>query len=297
MTITHAFEKAVIKLYKEKIESPHLDSEILLSNIINKTREYIIAHGEEKLNKKEITKFENLVKRRSGNEPLAYLTGHKQFYGLDFIVNKHTLIPRPETELMVREALKITQFATYNSQQALFIDIGTGSGCIIITLSKLLGSRHSDIKSLHAIDFSRQALMVAKKNAKLHKVDKMIKFHKGDLLMPVIKEDLEIRNCNLVILANLPYLTPAQFKNSPTIRHEPKSALLAGADGLKYYKKLFKQIKKHIDINKISLHLLCEIDSGQVNKIKQLALSLLPEFRLKIKKDLRGLNRLVILFN
>ena len=125
----------------------------------------------------------------------------------------------------------------------------------------------------------------------------MIKFYKGDLLEPIIKDNLIIKNSNLIVLANLPYLTPLQYKNAPTIRYEPKTALIAGSDGLKYYKKLFEQIKKNIDINKNSLHVLCEIDFSQVNKIKKLALNLFPELNFKIKKDLRGLNRLVLLSN
>ena len=298
MNIKKFLSYAVKKLNSGKIEFPHLEAELLLSNVLNKRREFILINPEHKLNILQIAAYRLSIAKRLKGFPLAYIVKEKEFYGYNFFVNKNVLIPRPETELMIDEGLKIL-YDIKKKKQISIIDIGTGSGCILISIVNRLLNYKLQIKNykFFASDISKKALSVARKNAKLHKVDKMIKFYKGDLLMPIIKENLEIRNCNLIILANLPYLTPSQVKNFSTIRHEPKSALIAGADGLKYYRILFRQIKKLIEINKTPLHLLCEIDPGQVDKIKKLALSLLPEFKLKIKKDLRGLNRLVILFN
>ena len=257
------------------------DIELILAYVLKKSREFIIAHPEHKLTKSQITNSKLLIKKRLKGVPIAYLTGHKEFYGLNFKVNKNVLIPRPETELMVDETLKITNGKT------IIADIGTGSGCIIITLAGLIKNC-----KLFGIDISEKALAVAKQNAKLNNAYKKIKFLKGDLLEPILKnKKFVIGNSSLVILANLPYLTPTQIKNSPSIKREPKLALAAGSDGLKYYRRLFKQIKMLHNIS----YVLCEIDPSQTLKIKQLIKRELSETTIQIKKDLTGLNRLVII--
>jgi release factor glutamine methyltransferase len=296
-------EEAIKKLSNKKILSAHLDAEILLSYVLKKPREFILAHPEKKLTKSQVARCALCVMRRIKGEPIAYITGHKEFYGLDFFVNKNVLIPRPETELMVDEALKIlkakdTRCLIGHRVSRIIIDVGTGSGCIIITLAKNLNSKFKIQNSkFFATDISKPALAIARKNAKLHQVDKQIKFLHGNLLEPIIKKikSLEIRNYNLVILANLPYLTPAQIKNSPSIKYEPKLALSAGKDGLKYYRRLFKQIKNvPCFMFHVSCFMLCEIDPSQTTKIKQLIKKEFPRAKIQIKKDLRGLNRLVI---
>jgi len=151
---------------------------------------------------------------------------------------------------------------------------------------------------LFAVDISKSALAVAKKNAKLHKVDKKIKFFHGNLLKPIIRNrKSHIANRKLIILANLPYLTPFQIKSSLTIKYEPKKALDGGRDGLKHYKKLFGQVKWLVKLKAAPISLFCEIDPGQAGKIKKLAQSELAGAKIKIKKDLAGLNRLAIIEN
>ena len=275
MTISQTLKLAISKLGSVKIDFPHLEAEILLSAILKKPREFLPAHEEKILTAKQLSGFEHQLTKRLKGLPIAYLTGHKEFYGLDFMVNKSVLIPRPETELMVDEAAKL---ATQSTRSLTLVDLGTGSGCIIITLAKMLNQKFI------AVDISSEALIVAKKNARLHGVDKKIKFIKSDLLSPVVLTS------PLIILANLPYLTPSQIKESPSIKYEPKLALTAGPDGLKYYRKLFKQIKKFHDIT-----VLCEIDPGQKTPIKQLTEQYLPHAKIQIKKDLAGLNRLAII--
>ncbi len=287
MTISHTLKSAVIKLAATGIDSPHLEAEILLSHILKKPREYLLAHGEKKLTAPRISNFKLLISRRLKGAPIAYLTGHKEFYGLDFKVNKNALIPRPETELMVEEALKL---ATRNSQPVTLIDVGTGSGCIIITLAKLLESGIMN-HELWGIDISKKALAVAKRNSLFHKANKNIKFIQGDLLSPLIHNSLFIIQGPFVILCNLPYLTPTQIKNSPSIKREPRSALDGGPDGLKYYRRLFEQIKK----GRVAGYALCEIDQRQTSSMKQLVKNLLPGAELVIKKDLCGLNRLAVI--
>ncbi|HCW74922.1 MAG TPA: peptide chain release factor N(5)-glutamine methyltransferase, partial [Candidatus Marinimicrobia bacterium] len=178
MTISQSLKFAVDKLTAKKINLPHLEAEILLSEILKKPREFILAHGERALTKPQITDYKLLIKKRLKGMPIAYITGEKEFYGLKFKVNKNVLIPRPETELMVEEALKLTADGT----PAAIIDVGTGSGCVIITLAKQIANCE-----FLATDISAKALAVAGQNAKLHGVAKKIKFLKGDLLEPIAK--------------------------------------------------------------------------------------------------------------
>jgi release factor glutamine methyltransferase len=275
-------QKIIFQMSK-KTKLNILDIELILAYVLKKSREFIIAHPEHKLTKSQIAKSKLLIKKRLKGVPIAYLTGHKEFYGLDFKVNKNVLIPRPETELMIEEA---SNLITRNPQPITLVDIGTGSGCIIITLASLIKNC-----KLLAIDISEKALVVTKQNAKLNNVYKKIKFLKGDLLKPIINSKFVIHNSKLIITANLPYLTPTQIKNSPTIKYEPKLALTAGLDGLKYYRQLFKQIKTLPNVK----YVLCEIDPSQTLKIKKLIKRELPKANCQIKKDLSGLNRLVVI--
>jgi len=288
MTIEQALKLAIDKLNTKKINLPHLEAELLLSEILKKPREFILAHAEKKLTAIQMAKFKCLIFRRLKGEPTAYLTGHKEFYGLKFKVNKNVLIPRPETELMIEEALKLT---AHNSRPITIIDVGTGSGCIIITLAK-----QTAYCKLLATDISAKALTVAKQNARAHNVHKKIKFLKGDLLYPLIHNSaFKIPESELIITANLPYGWKAWKNNTSAdtigLKFEPQSALYTGKNGLELYERLFKQIKK-LRTNGCAL---CEFDPRQTSKIKRLIKSELPSASYQIKKDLSGLNRLAII--
>ena len=298
MIIKQALFVATTKLFNNKIKFPQLEAEILLSHIIKKPRVFLFAHPEAELTQLQITNYQLQIKKRLRGAPIAYLTGEKEFYGLKFLVNKNVLIPRPETELMVEEAVKL---ARRISTPITFVDVGTGSGCIITSIAKVVifNFQFSIFKQFPIFNFqfigtdiSKQALAIAKKNAKLHGVEKKIKFINGDLLAPIINSKFKIQNSKFIILANLPYLTPVQIKNSPTIKHEPRLALTAGKDGLKYYRKLFIQINKLPITN---YYIFCEIDPSQKTSIRRLAKTILPPHFLEIKKDLRGHNRLAII--
>jgi release factor glutamine methyltransferase len=280
MTIKKLLEKSKKNLQKNKISTYNIDAELLLANLIKKNREFLFTHPNFKLNKKEIKKYFQLIKKRIKHWSVAALIGKKEFYGLEFFVDKNTLIPRPESEIFIDEIanLKIKNNTT-------FIDLGTGSGCLIISLIKKLKEKQNlNFFNFIAIDISDKTLKTAKKNAKKHQVENEITFYKGNLLKPVINK-LDPEN-NLIILANLPYLTKKQVKSSPSIQKEPKKALVAGSDGLKYYKKLFKQINKRLTNKEITLFL--EIDDSQAEKISN------SNFEIQTKKDLSGLFRLVI---
>lgn len=284
MTINQALIESARKLQKNKIPTPRLDADLLLSFILKKSREWMLARPKFKLTKFQIFKINRLTRRRIKNVPLAYLVKEKEFYGLKFKVNKHVLVPRPETEMMVDV---ISQLITHNSQPTTIVDVGTGSGCIVITLAKKI-----KYGKFIATDISKKALRVAKENAKFHNLHN-IKFLQGNLLSPIINE-LRVTSYKLrvVITANLPYLTPIQLKNSPTIQTEPKNALLGGSDGLKYYRELFSQLKT---LKNKKITVLCEIDAEQSGPISKLIKEKLPKYKFQIKKDLRGHDRLVII--
>jgi len=281
--------------------SPALDAEILLSFCLKREKEYIFTYPDKKIPPKKISNFKKLIKRRQKYEPIAYIVGYKEFYGLQFKVNKSVLIPRPETEMLVDEVLDSSPFVKGRNRvrplakgDFFLIDIGTGSGCIPISIAKIV--KNKNIK-IYASDISQRALTIAKKNAKLNKVDKKITFIKGNLLKPFTKliSNSTKHGSPIIITANLPYLPKSVYKNSlPNVKsYEPKKALIAGRDGLKYYRKLFKQ--KLLENKNNNFYILCEIDPSQKKSIKELAAKYFPLAKIKIKKDLAGLARLAII--
>ncbi len=274
------------KLYFKKIKP--IDLDILISFAIKKSREFVLTHPEYKLNKLEENKLKKLIKKRIIGEPIAYLVKEKEFYGLKFFVNKNVLVPRPETELIVDEVLKIIK----PKIKTTIIDVGTGSGCIIISIAKIIEKKYKNLDNFNffAIDISSKALAVAFKNANMHSLKNKIHFLKGNLLKP-IKKNINFNSTKTIIVANLPYLTPKQIKRSPSIQAEPHIALEAGQDGLKYYRQLFKQIKKRYKGN---VYVLIEISPSQVQKIKEDVFKLFPLIeKFKVAKDLAGFNRII----
>ncbi len=271
-----------------------LDADLLLTLATKKTREFILIHPEYKLSSWQKIRFYYFLFQYKRGVPIAYLTRHKEFFGLDFFVNRHTLIPRPETELLVAEAIKeisnpkiqISNKSENQNSKMILIDVGTGTGCIPIAILKNI---KLPIKTI-AIDISRLALKVAKKNAKLHGAK--IKFLHGNLLESVLQNfNLSPFNFHLIVTANLPYLTKEQFKNEQTIRHEPRSALVAAENGLALYRELLEQIKQLHQ----PLTAFFEFDPRQTELLTKLIYSILPNATVKIKKDLAGRDRLAII--
>jgi len=301
------------------VQNPKLlELDLILAHTINKPKEFIYTHPEYKLNFFEYLRFKYYLYLLKKNWPVAYIIKHKEFYGLDFYVDKRVLIPRPETELMVEEALDCIK---RQNEKMLLIDVGTGSGCIPITLQHLNTETLKHVETI-AVDISKKALRVARKNAKKHNVD--IKFLHGDLLEPVLKDyypphrrtsvlrdtcphdrgHRDRRVCYVTITANLPYLTKKQHASSPSIQREPKSALVANNSGLAFYEKLLQQIKKLTAYpaaarprftggGDLRLTTFFEIDPSQSKKIKLLIKKYLPQGEISVKKDLAGLDRVV----
>ena len=257
------------KLQKQKIKTHRLDSEILLSKVLNKSREQILIRLNQNIKNKEVFAFDSLIKRRLNKEPIAYIINEKEFWSKKFKVNKNTLIPRPETELLVENLIK-----TYKNKRISLLDIGTGSGCIIISLLSELSNSNGV-----GIDISSNALEVAKKNASLHKVESKIKFYNKSIInLYNYKFDL--------IVSNPPYIERKNIKNldDDIKKFEPLIALNGGNDGLDVIKKV---IYKSKDILKINGRLAIEIGNWQSKKVsKELKLNNFRiEQRIKDYKD------------
>ena len=301
-TIEHLLKRAITHIDR-------LDAELLLAHVLGQPREFLISHSEEKIDTMTRWKCNKLIQKRKQGIPLAYLTGHKEFYGLDFFVNKHTLIPRPDTELMVE--LVREQITQFSNSPITLIDIGTGSGCIPISLDVHLNERNDEMSAanfvsnhdntfrssqcvtpltLFATDISSKALRVAKKNANKHNVG--ITFKHGNLLEPLYPA-FSILHSKIVITANLPYLTQTQFDEEPSIQHEPHSALVAEKQGLSLYEELLSQMKRIITNDTLQITAYFEIDPSQTQHISAIISTIFPTATIEIKKDLAGRERVV----
>jgi release factor glutamine methyltransferase len=270
-----------------------LDAEVLLAHVLGQPREFLIAHDTDHVGFFQQLQYKHLVRKRAQNFPASQLMGTKGFFGLDFDVTKQTLIPRPDTEIIVEEVLKLLPLVgggregVTQKENLCIIDVGTGSGCIPIAIAKHTTASRLQT-TFYASDISKKALRVAKKNAKRHNVDLILK--QGNLLEPFYSEIKNLKS-NIVLTANLPYLTEEQFATEPSIQHEPKSALVAEKQGLALYEELLQQIKS-ITHYSVPITLYCEIDPTQSERMRALIHTYLPEATIEIVKDLCGLDRI-----
>lgn len=269
-----------------------LDSELLLAFLLKKDRSFVISNINKEISTKLYQKYLVLENKRLDNYPIAYLCGFKYFYNYKFFVNKDVLVPRPETESLIDISLDILN--KRNNSQTI-IDIGTGSGAIIISLAKELIKQNNSLykKSLFfGLEISSKALKIASSNLKSNSLSKKINLHKSNLLNYFSKNKYtEINNDkDITILANLPYLKPSELKEK-SIKHEPKLALIAGKNGLIYYEKLFKEINKNIKSNNRKIDIFCEINPAQKKEIKLLADKHLKEYKTIFHKDLSNKTR------
>tara|TARA_B110000438_G_scaffold220381_1_gene213435 strand:- start:118 stop:966 length:849 start_codon:yes stop_codon:yes gene_type:complete len=252
MIIENTIEKASQTLRSHNILSHELDAQILLSDIMGVKREYLITNDQMIVSKKIIDKYNSAIERRIKREPIAYIIGKKEFWSKDFIVNKSTLVPRPETELLI---YKIINF--YKKKKVNILDIGTGSGCILITLLKELVKARG-----LGIDISSKAIKTAKINASNFDLNNRVEFKVFDINKFIIgKYDL--------IVSNPPYIPSKDIKNlsKDIINFEPRNALDGGYDGLDLIKKV---IYKSNSLIKKKGVLAIEIGNKQYQKVSNI---------------------------
>ncbi|MCK9439769.1 MAG: peptide chain release factor N(5)-glutamine methyltransferase [Patescibacteria group bacterium] len=295
MTIKEKTIETKEKLLENGIENYILESETIISLALKKDRLFLITNSQKKLKENENKKINKIIEQRLKLYPLAYISGKKNFYNSEFEVNKDTLIPRPESELIIEEIIKKEE---QNKNGKIFIDVGTGSGCLIISLAKILQNNKKNC--FYGLDICPKALKVAKKNTKKNNLNKKINFYQSNLLEKIIKINNKnnfLNNKNLIIIANLPYLTKEEISKSPTIKFEPKKALYGGLDGLNFYRKMLKQVKKLKEDNKIKAEIHMEISPWQKNILVKDIKNILKNIPTEIKtiKDLNRKNRLIVL--
>ncbi len=279
--------KTLKKIRKKLNVETMVETDMLIGKAIQQDRSFVLAHPEYRPNIWQRIKLFKYIKLFQHGWPFAYIVGHKEFYGLDFFVNKYTLIPRPDSEIIVDIALAELTKNNFD----MLIDVGTGSGCIPIAITKKL--QQKNITTI-AIDISKKALKIATKNAKRHNAD--IKFFQGNLLEPIIKTKPLTTDKKCLITANLPYLTQSQFDLEPSIQREPRVALIADSmDGLTLYQQLFTQLKLLSSTISQPLTVIIEIDPRQHDKIIELAKKYFPNAKTEIKKDLSNKYRVLVI--
>jgi release factor glutamine methyltransferase len=273
------------------------DFYVLLAHATGWDKTFLLAHPEYALDVPTETKAREFFVRRLSGEPVAYITGHKEFYGLDFLVTKDTLIPRPETELLVENVLEHFKNRTPHTKNRTIIDVGTGSGNIVIALAHSLSISPQATGStlpitFIATDISPATLKVARSNAKRHATVN-ISFIESDLLTSVPEEFLS--GDEVIIAANLPYLSRSVFATSPpdVWSHEPKGALTDDADGLTLYRRLFREIAARRFGRPVSV--FAEFSPEQATAIVDLAVRYFPRADLAVKADLAQRPRLLVL--
>jgi len=253
MNIENILDRGIATLKKNNIPNPHLDSEILLSKSINKDKKYIILNSKKILNSKQLNSFINLIDRRKNGEPTAYLTNKKEFWKDEFYVNKDVLIPRPDTELIIEQVLKIYS----KDVQLQVLDIGTGSGCILLSILKERPNFYGT-----GIDISKKSIIVSKINTKqLNLMNRVKFFHSSVDNFNIGKYDLIVSNPPYIELLNLKYL------EKDVVNFEPKLALSGGLDG---FSKISKVINKASALIKKNGKFILEIGFNQKNKVKKI---------------------------
>ena len=258
-----------------------LESELLLAHVLGVEREYLISNAEEDVEMALVDLFYKYVEMIRRGAPIAYITNEKEFFGLNFFVDKRVLVPRPETEMIVEKVLEY--FRSHDNGRVFrILDVGTGSGAISVALAK-----NFDKQELIALDISPEALEVARINVDQHGVEDKIQLVESDLLEAIDDEE----NFE-VIVANLPYIgvDTNSFVEAKVSDHEPQSALFAGSDGLDLYKKMFQQISGKKIVFKL---LVGEFGFGQESDVMML-LSKYFDQNWTIEKDLAGIPRIFI---
>jgi release factor glutamine methyltransferase len=276
VTLKQALNRAGEILAANDIEEAGLEGELLLRHALGLSRVQLYLSLDHELSAKEEEDFWQLIKRRLNGEPTAYIIGHREFYGLDFYIEPSVFIPRPESELLVEQALKLAQ----NRPVSSMADIGTGCGAIAISLALSL----PQVK-IYATDISASALKVARINCQKHGVADRIRLLQGDMLDP-LPEPVDL------IIANLPYVTEVELSRISPAGFEPLEALSGGGDGLEKIRQLCQQVGDRLCSGGC---LLLEMGQGQARTVTTLLSGLFPSAEIEVVPDLSGIDRLVCL--
>ena len=278
LTVGTALRWAIPLLAASGGDTPRLDAEVLLGHVLSLTRAQLHTHRDDPLPPDAARRYRDLVARRAHGEPVAYLVGTRAFYDLDLYVDRRVLIPRPETEMLVEEALAWCGRA--DARCTRIADVGTGSGALAVTLA-----RHLPEARVWAVDRSPEALAVAARNVARHGLEGRVWPVCGDLLAP-------LRGPFDAIVANLPYVPSARLPELDVgVRaYEPRTALDGGPDGLDVVRRLLPQAAERLARPGL---LLLEIDEGQGAPAADLVARALPGARVAVRRDLAGLERMV----
>jgi len=248
------------RLRREGLGTPRLDAEVLLAEALGVDRVGLYTHFDQPLHPEELARFKKLIQRRLQREPVAYIIGRREFWSLTFKVTPDVLIPRPETEILVAEALKVLSSPARTGRNLRILEMGTGSGAISVALAKEFPSA-----SLVATDLSAKALAIAQENAARLGVGERIQFLRGDLFVPLEKE-----SAFELIITNPPYIAEDDFPSlPPEVRgFEPRLALDGGKDGLAFFRRVLPIVGEFLSPGG---WFLAEIGAGQEEKIRRIA--------------------------
>lgn len=263
------------------IPDARLEAEVMIMNVMRVPRQDLFAQQESEVGPQQEQALAQIIQRRLKREPLAYILGYKEFYGINLLVNPNVLIPRPETESLVEHALFMALIGM-ETRELVIADVGTGTGAIAINLAI-----HLPAARIYAIDRSDPVLDVASYNIRAHNVADRIRLLKGDLLEP-LEEPVDL------IIANLPYIPTERIPSlQPEIQWEPREALDGGPDGLDLVRRLLRQAAG----DKLKGHgiIIMELDPEQVPPVRELARELFPGAEVTVEKDLAQQDRMLVI--
>ena len=275
LTIKQTLTKGTIMLKNSNIESPKLKARLLLQYILKKSRQYLIVYDNQEVDKKAQWEYFVNIEKLTKGMPLQHITHTQEFMKMDFYVDENVLIPRPDTEILVEETIKIAQ----TMERPKILDLCTGSGAIAISLKKYIPSAQ-----VYAVDISKKALEIAKKNA--HRLEAEVKFIESNLFEKIKNEKFDI------IVSNPPYIKKSDINYlSQEVQNEPQIALDGGYDGLEFYRKISYQA---IDYLKFGSYLCFEIGYDQKEEVLEILKGIEHYTKTYCKKDLCGNDRVVI---
>jgi len=278
--LREALQSATQTLRKAGIADASVEAELLLGHILGMSKTQLYTEPERSLTSMETEHLCHLVRRRLDHEPAAYILGHCEFYGIDFCIDYHTFIPRPETELLVEKAVELAHHISQSGKRITIADVGTGCGAIAISLALALPQA-----KIYATDISASALQVAGMNCRRHAVSSQVELLQGNLLEP-LAQPVDM------IVANLPYIKSCEFRDlSPEVRNfEPTTALAGGEDGLDKIQQILEQMPGKLNYGGC---FLLEIGQGQGRVVTSLIKSYFPQANIELISDLGGIERVV----